>query len=574
MLPLTRASSRMRAVLQRKDAFTLAQSTFDDAASAAKEYLDATAKFAGKNSEARIALTETLDAARKTAREVEAVLKDEVTAEVLDNLHHIDGALAQADAIRKAVATDIDRLSDRLAALPLAERERAEEATRFFMDSAKNQFEIASRNSGREERRSRRRPQGDDGCRENIRPASRRGKVDELERLTKRRAKDLRETLSYSQELQGRIDELETNLLPLKDHKRELNDIITQSEVFRREMKESGIPTGYFDASIVGNTWAGVPVPNEIANAVNKYKSVPGAQRRLLAALAPGYDLVNDVFRFIGATADVSRTAIQGLLGIGENPDITRKAIGVAIKALKDPEEEFTFLKQIEQEMVDEGLGTLARAVGVGKLEIAHAEYLFRGVSDENSMLAALAKKKPLSWFEILFSTPGNAERYLRYQDYMRAAKLAGKDVDDVRVIRDSANAANMVTGRSSQGVLTPIIGERGSSRVLFAGRFVQSQFDTVYNALLVGGIEGEVARRSLLRLVLGGSALTYMINEANGEKTDWRPIVDGIPNPNFARVRVAGHDISLFGPWDSLAKGLISTYQGDPSSFFRSKMA
>jgi hypothetical protein len=557
-----------------KDAFTLAQSTFDDAASAAKEYLDATAKFAGKNSEARIALTETLDAARKTAREVEAVLKDEVTAEVLDNLHHIDGTLAQADAIRKAVATDIDRLSDRLESLPLAERERAEYATKFLMDKAKIQFgdsvsELRAQKNAAVEAARR-----ETKAVENIRSRITQGKVDELERLTRRRAKDLRETLSYSQELQGRIDELETNLLPLNDHKRELNDIIKQSEVFRREMKESGIPTGYFDASIVGNTWAGVPVPNEIANAVNKYKSVPDAQRKLSAMLTTTYDAVNDLFRFIGATADVSRTAIQGLLGIGENPDITRKGIGVAVKALKDPEEEFTFLKQVEQEMVDEGLGTLARAVGVGKLEIAHNEYLFRGVADENSMLATLAKKKPLSWFETLFSTPGNVERILRYQDYMRAAKLAGKDMDDVRVIRDAANAANMVTGRSSHGALAPIIGERGSSRVLFAGRFVQSQFDTVYNALLVGGIEGEVARRSLLRLVLGGSALTYMINEANGKKTDWRPIVDGIPNPNFARVRVAGHDISLFGPWDSLAKGLISTYQGDPSSFFRSKMA
>ncbi|MGK4277590.1 hypothetical protein, partial [Escherichia coli] len=60
--------------------------------------------------------------------------------------------------------------------------------------------------------------------------------------------------------------------------------------------------------------------------------------------LTTTYDAVNDLFRFIGATADVSRTAIQGLLGIGENPDITRKGIGVAVKALKDPEEEFTFL--------------------------------------------------------------------------------------------------------------------------------------------------------------------------------------------------------------------------------------
>jgi len=557
-----------------QDALTLSRQAYDDAESAAREYLDATAKFAGKNSQARSALAETLDTARKTAREVEGVLKSEVEAEVLDNLHYVADTFAHADAIRKAVAADIDRLSNKLAALPLAERERVEHATKFFLDKAKTQFGDSLSELRKQKNAAIAAAKRETAATENIRSRITQGKVDELEGLVERRVRELKGTLTYSKDLQERLDELEAKLLPLKDHRRELKDIIKRSEVFRRELKESGIATGTFDTSVVGNNWTGVPVPNEIANAVNKYKVTPGPQRKVPAMLMSIYDGVNDLFRFMGATADVSRTAIQGLLGIGENPDITRKGLVAGVKTLADPEYEWTYLKNLEAAATKEGLPSVAQAVGRGKLEIAHNEYLFRGTTDENSLLANLAKKKPLSWFETMFSTPGNIERLERFYDYMRAAKLSGQDVNDLRVIRDAASAANMVTGRSSHGVLAPVIGERGSSRVLFAGRFVQSQLETVFNAMFVGGLEGDVARRSLLRLALGGTALTYMINEAAGEETDWRPIVDGIPNPNFARIRVAGHDVSLFGPWDSLVKGLIATYQGDPGSFLRSKMA
>ena len=136
------------------------------------------------------------------------------------------------------------------------------------------------------------------------------------------------------------------------------------------------------------------------------------------------------------------------------------------------------------------------------------------------------------------------------------------------------ANAANLISGRASRNVLAPVVGDVWGSRIAFAGRFVESQIETVANAILTGGVEGDVARRALGRLALGGAVATFAINEALGNETEWNPIKDGRLNSNWMRIRAGGKDISLFGPWDSLAKGAISTIQGDPLFFIQGKLA
>ena len=553
------------------DAYTLARQSLDDALSAASELERAGRKYAGKYALAHTDMEDVRHQARVLGNRAEKALGKEVEAETLDNLSYITDTWAYAEQLRTAVAADIERLSDQLAALPFAERQAAEAAMKEPLDKAKSQFRDSLSELRKQRTAAEAAARRESVAAENVRSRITQGKVDELDRAIEQRAKGLRSTLTYSRELGERIEALEANLIPLKQHKWEAKDVIQRAEVLRRQFKDTGAVMGTID---LAGGWEGVPVPIELANAINKYKRVPGPQRGLPAAVLATYDFVNDIFRFLGATADFSRTAIQGLLGIGENPEITRRGIAVGLKSLKDPNAEFLYLKGLESAAIKEGLPSIAHAVGRGLLEIAHSEYLFRGITDDNSTLAALAKHKPLSWFETMFSTPGNVERLERFYDYMRVAKAQGRNADDLRVIRDAAASANAVTGRAAHGVLAPVLGERGSSRVMFAGRFVQAQIETVYSALLVGGIEGDVARRSLLRLGLGGAALTYAINDVQGEDTDWRLFVDGYPNPNFARIRIGGHDVSIFGPWDSLIKGALATYQLDPGSFLRSKMA
>lgn len=565
-----KAASREKAAT---DAYELAKQGFKDAESAARDYMKQTGKLAGKESQVRAELRQTVNDARGLANQVEDRLKDATTAERLDNLNYITDTWGHADAIRQAVAADIDALSTKLEGLPLEQRQAAMAEVKDALSTARNSFNDSLTTIRQQKKAAEQALVQQTKAVDNVRAALTEGRVKELERMAEQRADSLKTSLTYSKELQDKVDELKAKLLPLEQHRDELKDVLKQSKVFRDELRKSSVPTGTIQ---IGEGWKDVPVPVEIANAVNKYRIDPGAQRGTLHMVGRVLDGMNTVARFMGATGDISRTAIQGLLGIGEDPSITRKGIVAGFKAVKDPEHEWTYLKNLEAERVKEGFPGIARLVGRGNLEIAHNEYLFRGVSGDNGLLAKLAQKRPLSWFETLFSTPGNIERLERAYAYLDVAKMQGKNVMDDKVMREAAAAANMVTGRSAHSALHPLLNDRQASRVLFAGRFVQSQIDTIYNAIMVGGIEGEVARRSLSRLAIGGLALTYMINEALGEKTDWNPVKDGMPNPNFARVRVAGHDVSLFGPWDSLMRGAVQTYMdgGNPSQFLRSKLA
>ena len=78
---------------------------------------------------------------------------------------------------------------------------------------------------------------------------------------------------------------------------------------------------------------------------------------------------------------------------------------------------------------------------------------------------------------------------------------------------------------------------------------------------------ESQVAREMFVRTVALGSVFTYMMNEMRGEQTDLRPIkyaINGNPyyNTNFMRIRnVGGADISVFGPWDTMASMITQLF-------------
>lgn len=68
------------------------------------------------------------------------------------------------------------------------------------------------------------------------------------------------------------------------------------------------------------------------------------------------------------------------------------------------------------------------------------------------------------------------------------------------------------------------------------------------------------------------GVLLTLLANEYGpGEGIPMEEVLD--PNdPNFMRFRIDGQDASIFGPWDSLVKGVMKTAQGDYGYFARTK--
>jgi hypothetical protein len=137
------------------------------------------------------------------------------------------------------------------------------------------------------------------------------------------------------------------------------------------------------------------------------------------------------------------------------------------------------------------------------------------------------------------------------------------------------SKAANRSTGFSDR----PFGGAYGSA-LFFAPRFMQSQLEMVIKAASDRSVEGQVARRQLLKLIGMGTAITVGFNEFRGEDTEFDP-----RSSNFMRIKnIGGVDVSIFGPWDTLVKGVIRSVPhvdsngdftlGEPQYLLRSKLS
>ena len=556
------ASGRAEAAV---DALTLTRQALADARSAAAEYAQKSAMAQVRDTEARRNLNSVLTEAKKISNELNAI-EDAIRAgETADLQQKVNAAWGYADTIRDATAADIAALERRLSDLPYDDMSESALRARAALQAAKNNFGGSLSELRRLEAEAIKLAKQEERAAANVRAAINEGRVAELNRLVEKRADQLMRLSDQSDELKGKIDALKNALLPLEQSRDAVKADIKRARDLSREMSEK-FPTG----TIKVKGWENVHMPHYLANAWRKYEQAP----RRVSGAGEVFDLLNNAFRAIGATADASRTATIGLLGIAENPGTTARGIKGGVASAFDPEKAWHFLREIEEEATGEGLPSLAHAVGKYHLEIASSEHMLRGMADEGTLADRLAKLPGIRHAEALYATPGNIERAQRFYDYLRVLRSRGEDWTSDGARAAAANAANTVSGRASRGALDWLVGSRNGSRILFAGRFLQSQLDSVWNAILVGGIEGEASRRALLRLFGGGAALTYAVNEMLGNETDFNLLKDGRLNPDFMKIRALGQDISLFGPWESMVKGLAATSQLDPDYFLRGKLA
>ena len=547
------------------DALALTKTALNDARSAAADYARLSAINQVRDTEARRALNETLTEANRISKELDKI-EDAIRAgETADLQQKVAEAWNYADNIRNATAADAAALERRLADLPYEDVSESSLRAREALARARNNFGDSLADLRKQEAKAIEYAKREATAAANVRAAINEGKVKELNRLVERRAEQLSRLADQSDELQSHIDQLKNAILPLEQSRDMVKGDIRRTIDLAKELSGK-FPTG----TIKVKGWENIHMPHYMANAWTKYEK--GASK--VGGKSELFDLFNNGFRMIGATLDASRTATVGLLGLSTDPGPSAKGIKAGLDAAKDPESAWHSLRLIEDTAREEGLPSLAEAVGKYTLEIASSEHMLRGMSDAGTLADRLAKAPGLKHAEALYATPGNIERAQRFYDNLRVLRARGEDWTSDSARSAAANAANVTTGRASRGALAPIVGEAASSRILFAGRFVQSQFDAVYNAIMVGGIEGETARKGLLRLFGGGAALTYAINELQGDKTDFALFKDGRLNPDFMKIRILGQDISLFGPWESLVKGLAATAQGDPDYFLRGKLA
>ena len=276
-------------------------------------------------------------------------------------------------------------------------------------------------------------------------------------------------------------------------------------------------------------------------------------------------EAVNQNFKNIWATADSSWIGIQGLLVIPRAilaGDF--RAVGDLMKetllTLFQGDRSAKFFARYDEtgravgaptiaELVTQRKKVKGKFVGPGLERPLHIAS-FAGIADigltSPSTIPVIGGA--LNRFNFVFGASGDVARLHSVRmEWLRHGKTT-----DLQGVVDAVNRA---TGIGKHDLL----GNAGRL-FLFAPRFIQSQIETVAKSFELGTIEGDIARKQLASFIGIGVVLTYGANESRGEETVFDPT-----DSNFMRIRnVAGADISLFGPWDSLVRG-IARFGDDP---------
>ena len=280
---------------------------------------------------------------------------------------------------------------------------------------------------------------------------------------------------------------------------------------------------------------------------------------------------INQLYLGIRATADNSYGFIQGSVGMYANQAAFARAARVngvvpGFGAWRDPKVLGAFIKDYDHWATKQGRLTAVEWAGE-ELRVGGSMtefFLGGGLFKQFEKIPGVTKIADAS--NRAFGSFGDALR-LGWADDLLAEELAkGRNLAEIRASGDLgriAEVANNMTGFSKHAVL----GSMGDV-VLLAPKYFASRFQTLGRGamgLLPGAsIDKRIARRSLLRMIGYGAALTEAINFATGNETDRRPVIKNARgewryNSNFYRVRFLGRDYSLFGPWDSMLRLLVT---------------
>ena len=345
-----------------------------------------------------------------------------------------------------------------------------------------------------------------------------------------------------------------------------------------RKSKET--PRGFATIDMLGLNNHVFPV--EIADAASKVLTPqPGP-------LGPVYMRVKNMMQALNATADFSATAIQGLLGLHDNPRAFGQAMWVQLQAWGIGGDKV--LGQYIQ-MFDENA---ARRGLLSAREWARRELRIGGQDIGEFRLGGgtVSKLPVIRQANRAFGFFGDTLR-LEWAESMLVDELAiGRTLQEIEASGDMLriiNSANSMTGWARGRAF----GSFGDA-LLFAPRFLQSRLDTVARAGMgvlreplpgvrigSGGatLDQRLAQRSLLKTVGSAVILTEIFNRMQGRETDWNIFTtdsDGkrIPNANFMAIRAFGRDWKILGTWDSLAKAIILTGMGRPQDALRNMAA
>jgi hypothetical protein len=278
---------------------------------------------------------------------------------------------------------------------------------------------------------------------------------------------------------------------------------------------------------------------------------------------------VNTTYRFMGATADISYMGIQGLAAAYTQPALVKQSIGISLDSWVDPQVLGAFFIDFDTRSLAAGKLSIKQWTGEFGLRAAgrDTEYSLRGFGK----IGKLADVTLFKEVNRSFGFFGDSLRAEWADELLQYELNKGRTLDEIINSGDAhriAEVANNMTGWA-RGRAGGSVGDM----LLFAPRFLQSRLETVSKAVAsldptkAATVSQVAARRSMYRMIGMGTMATFAINKLLGNDTQLNPL-----KPNFMTIRWGGRDISLFGTWDSLLKGIILVTQGtvtlDPSKF------
>lgn len=266
---------------------------------------------------------------------------------------------------------------------------------------------------------------------------------------------------------------------------------------------------------------------------------------------------INNYARPLMATLDVSFMGIQGLIGFANNPIGYSRALKAVITRGYDD--------YVEQAMKGGHLDSFIKAGGYWSARNDFGEFVFPSAYKK---IPGVGKATEMS--NMAFSEFGNVMR-------MEMFRTGSKGISDPTKLSALAELVNKATGYTSTNPTS------FETMGMFAPRFFRAQMGLLSDAITKRDMSGQGAARMLANMTAMGVAFTGAVNEGLiGADYDWmNPIRvndDGSfdLNPDFMRIKTEGHNFSIFGPWDSLARIAIKAAADGPDDagvyFLRSK--